>query len=137
MKRLKEYIELQQHTEMSDMEVIVAYFVDNDMEEVAMDAMHKLASAKIEKMRYRDNFIKTWAYSMPSEYLYKTYALDIASNLHRIELDYIVNGEVTGARLEWAKKNFPKIHEPEIYFVPCMEWLAKNGARFKKRVKQN
>lgn len=133
MKNLREYIELQKLTGMSDMEVILSYFIDNDMEEEAMEIAHNLAKAKIKKMKSREGVIKSWAYSIPSEYLYEKYPLKTATMLHRIELDYIVNGEVTNNRLEWAKENFPNIKEPDIYFFPCIEWLEKQGIKFKKK----
>ena len=131
MKQLKEYIDLQKFTGMSDMEIITQYFIDNDIEEEAMEISHNLAKAKIEKMRHRQDIVKTWAYTIPSEYLYKKYSLEVASRLHRIELDYIVNGEVTNGRLEWAKENLPNIKEPEVYFQPCIEWLEEQGIKFK------
>ena len=132
MKQLKDYIEIQKFTDMSDMEIITQYFIDNDMEEEAMELSHNLAKAKIEKMKHRNNIIKTWVYTIPSEYLYQKYSVEIASILHRIELDYIVNGEVTSGRLEWAKENLPNIKEPDVYFQPCVEWLEKHGIKFKE-----
>lgn len=132
MKQLRDYIELQKFTGMSDIEIITSYFIDNDMEEAAMELSHNLAKAKIEKMKHRNNIIKTWAYTIPSEYLYKKYSVEVASRLHRIELDYIVNGEVTNGRLEWAKENLPNIKEPDVYFQPCIEWLAEHGIKFKE-----
>ena len=131
MKELKDYIELQKYTGMTDMEIITAYFIDNDIEEQAMEISHTLAKAKIEKMKYRQDIIKTWVYSLPSNYLYENYSVDVATKLHNIELDYIVNGEVTNRRLEWAKENIPNIKMPEVYFFPCIEWLDKHGIRFK------
>jgi hypothetical protein len=131
MKQLKEYIAMQKFTGMSDMEVILSYFIDNDMEEEAMEVAHNLAKAKIKKMKSREGIIKSWAYSIPSDYLYEKYPLKTATMLHQIELDYIVNGEVTGSRLEWARENFHNIKEPDIYFRPCIEWLEKQGIRFK------
>lgn len=131
MKALKDYIDMQKFFGMSDMEVITQYFIDNDMEEEAMELYHNLAKAKIDKMKHRRNIIKTWAYTIPSEYLYNKYSLDVASRLHRIELDYIVNGEVTNGRLEWAKEHLPNIKEPDVYFQPCIEWLAERGIKFK------
>lgn len=133
MKTLKEYIELQKFTSASDMEIITSYFVDNDMEEDAMEITHKLAKAKIEKMQTRKRIIEEWTYNIPSDYLYEKYPVKIATMLHRIELDYIVNGEVTGARLDWAKENFPNIEEPGVYFQPCMRWLEEQGIMFGKR----
>ena len=132
MKQLKDYIELQKFTGMTDMEIIISYFIDNDIEEEAMELSHNLAKSKIEKLKDRQKIIKSWAYNIPSDYLYKKYSLDIASQLHRIELDYIVNGEVTNSRLEWAKENLPNIKEPGVYFQPCIEWLAKQGIKFKE-----
>lgn len=131
MKTLKDYIELQELTNMSDIEIITSYFIDNDIEEEAMELSHNLAKAKIEKMRCRQDIIKTWAYTIPSEYLYQKYSERIATMLHRIELDYIVNGEVTGQRLEWAKENFPNMKMPEVYFMPCVDWLEEHGIKFK------
>lgn len=130
MKELKDYIKLQKFTGMSDMEIIIAYFTDNDMEEEAMELSHELAKTKIEKMKHRMKVIRDWTYRIPSDYLYKNYPLDIATQLHRIELDYIVNGAVTESRLEWAKENVPNIELPEVYFFPCVDWLEGQGIKF-------
>lgn len=132
MKTLKDYIDLQQLTGMSDIEIITSYFIDNDIEEEAMELSHNLAKTKIEKMRHRQDIIKTWAYTIPSEYLYQKYTPKVATMLHRIELDYIVNGEITGNRLEWARANLPTITMPDVYFMPCVDWLNEHGIKFKE-----
>lgn len=132
MKRLKDYIDWQKISGMSDIEIITSYFIDNDMEEDAMELSHNLAKAKIEKMKNREGIIKTWVYAIPSDYLYENYSVKIATMLHRIELDYIVNGEVTGQRLKWAAENLPNIKMPYVYFQPCIEWLKENGIEFKE-----
>lgn len=131
MKQLKDYIEWQKITGMTDKEIITSYFIDNDMEEEAMELSHNLAKVKIEKMKYRIKNIKEWAYYIPSDYLYENYPIETATSLHRIELDYIVNGEVTEGRLKWAKENIPNIKLPKAYFQPCIEWLDNEGIRFK------
>lgn len=131
MKQLKDYIDLQPYTGMSDIEIITSYFIDNNMEEEAMEITHNLAKAKITKMKQSEWSIKTWAYTLPSEYLYNNYSVKVATMLHRIELDYIINGEVTNNRLEWAKENIPNLKMPEIYFFPCADWLREQGIRFK------
>jgi hypothetical protein len=137
MKQLKDYIDLQPLTGMSDMEIITSYFIDNNMEEEAMEITHNLAKAKITKMKQNEWFIKTWAYTLPSEYLYNNYPVKVATMLHRIELDYIVNREVTNIRLEWAKENIPNLKMPEIYFFPCIDWLKEQGIRFKDDEEEN
>lgn len=137
MKQLKDYIDLQPLTGMSDMEIITSYFIDNDIEEEAMEITHNLAKAKITKMKQNEWFVKSWAYTLPSEYLYNNYPVKVATMLHRIELDYIVNREVTNIRLEWAKENIPNLKMPEIYFFPCIDWLKEQGIRFKDDEKEN
>lgn len=132
MRELKDYIAWQKVTGMSDMEIIMSYFIDNDMEEKAMEVSHNLAKARIEKLKERHGIAKTWAYTIPSDYLYEKYPVKTATALHRIELDFIINGEVTGARLEWAKENLPNIKMPLVYFQPCIEWLEKRGIKFKE-----
>lgn len=132
MKELKDYIKFQKFTGMSDMEIIISYFIDNNIEEEAMELSHNLAKAKIEKMKDRMRSIREWTYHIPSEYLYQKYSIEVATRLHRIELDYIVNGEVTGSRFEWAKENIPNIKLPEVYFFPCVDWLEEQGIKFKE-----
>lgn len=132
MRELRDYIEMQKSTGMSDIEIITSYFIDNDIEEEAMELSHNLVKAKIEKTKHRQSIIKTWAYASPSAYLYQKYSVRTATMLHRVELDYIVNGEVTGQRLEWAKDNFPTMKMPKVYFMPCVDWLAGRGIKFKE-----
>lgn len=130
MKTLKEYITMQKLTGESDLQIIKAYLIDNNMEEKGMEISHELAKSKIEKMKLREYIVKEWAYCIPSDYLYKNYSVDIATQLHRIELDYIVNGAVTESRLEWAKENVPNIKRPYCYFQPCIEWMENKGIKF-------
>ena len=132
MKTLAEYIKLQAITGVSDIEIIRQFFIDNDIEEKGIELSYELTKTKIEKMKHRHHIIKEWTYNIPSEYLYNKYPLDVAVYLHRIELDYIVNGEVTDYRLEWAKENLPNIKEPEVYFQPCINWLTEHGIKFQK-----
>lgn len=134
MSTLKSYTDIQHLTKATDMEIIVQYLIDNDMEEKAMEICHKLAQAKIQKIKDRQHIIKEWTYCIPSDYLYRNYPIEIATKLHQIELDYIVNGEVTDSRLEWAKANIPNIEEPLVYFQPCRRWLEENGIRFKEEL---
>ena len=93
-----------------------------------------LAAAKTSKLeRHIDNF-KTWAYYLPSQYLYKTYDLETATKLHQLELNYLANDrELSNSGLKWASENIPNIKEPEIYFRPLVDWLEKKGIRFKER----
>ena len=132
MKELRDYIELQKLTGMTDMQIIKAYFIDNDMEEEAMELSHNLAKSKIEKMKRQEGIVREWTSYLPSKYLYENYDLDIADRLHTLELDYLSNGcKLSGNRLKWAEENIPNIAPPEAYFQPLIEWLDDRGIRFK------
>ena len=131
MITLKELVEYQKITGKTDIGIITDFFIENDMEEEGMELANRLAKAKIEKMQKERHWIREWAYTIPSGYLYEKYPEKIATMLHRVELDYIVNGKVTGSRLEWAKKDIPHLDTPAIYFQPCLRWLQKNGINFK------
>lgn len=63
-----------------------------------IEMITELASAAIEK---KDSNLRRveWASMLPSKYLYETYSLDIADQLHAIELDYIVHGKVGEKKL--------------------------------------
>lgn len=130
MTTLKNLIAYQELTGETDEQIICRYFIENNLEEQGMELSNKLAKSKIDKMKHREMIIKEWCYNIPSQYLYETYDLTTASMLHRIELDYIVNGEVTEHRLKWASENLPYIKLPSTYFYPCIDWLAKQGIMF-------
>ena len=131
MTTLAELVAWQKVTGKTDLDIIAEFLIVNDMEEDGMDLANRLAKAKIDKMRKSRRRIREWAYTIPSGYLYETYPEKIATMLHRVELDYIVNGEVTGSRLEWAKKNIPNLDTPRLYYQPCMQWLQKHKIYFK------
>ena len=69
MRELKDYIAWQKVTGVSDMEIIMSYFIDNDMEEKAKEVSYNLAKARIEKLKERHDIAKTWTYTIPSDYL--------------------------------------------------------------------
>lgn len=131
MRTLKDLVENQKWNNMSDQEVIRQYFILNDIEEQGMDIINDLAKSKIKKMKKREERINTWACILPVDYLYENYDLSIAIELHNIALDFLINGEVTGHQLKWAKENLLDIKMPKIYFQPCVKWLKDNGIYFK------
>ena len=132
MITLKQLVEEQKYTEMSDIAVIKTFFITNDMEEEGMDLIHELTKSKVEKLKRERYMVKTWASALPSKYLYQKYDLDTADRLHNLELNYISNGgELSTGYLEWAKENIPNIKMPQVYFRPLIEWLEDKGVRFK------
>ena len=119
---------------LTDIQIIKSFLTINDLEEEGIDLIHELTKSKIEKMKKRQHIIEEWVYILPSKYLYENYDLDIANALHRLELNYLINGgELDKRFLDWAKENIPKIVQSEVYFFPLVDWLADKGIKFQNR----
>lgn len=133
MKRLKDLIEEQKFSDISDIEIIKQFFVLNDMEEDGIGIINDLVKSKVWKLRRKNYMVEEWVCMLPSKYLYKTYSLEVADKLHLLELDYLTHGgELSKNHLKWAEENLPNIKEPEAYFRPLIEYLKENGIEFKK-----
>ena len=132
MVTLKQLVEEQQFTGMSDIGVVKTFFDKNDMEEEGMELIYELTKIKVGKMKRDQDVVKTWTSALPSKYLYEKYDLDTADKLHNLELNYISHGsKLSKNYLEWAKENIPNIKMPQVYFRPLIEWLDDKGIRFK------
>ena len=132
MVTLKQLMEEQKFTGMSDLSVIKMFFDANDMEEEGMDLIQELTKSKVAKLKRRQRQVEEWTSHLPSKYLYQNYDLDVADRLHTLELDYLSHGcELSDARLKWAKENIPNIEKPYFYFQPLVEYLDDKGIRFK------
>ena len=92
----------------------------------------KLTLSKIDKLKSEYRSVREWTSYLPSKYLYENYDLEIADNLHTLELDFLSHGsKLSYQRLRWAKENIPNIELPKIYFRPLIELLDNKGIRFK------
>lgn len=132
MITLKQLVNEQKFNGMSDIQIIKTFFDLNDMEEEGMDLIHELTKTKVAKLKHKEIIVREWTSHLPSDYLYENYPLDIASNLHILELDYLSYGcELSNSRLKWAEENIPNIKMPKVYFRPLIEWLDDKGIRFK------
>ena len=132
MITLKELVQNQAWTDATDIQIIKAYFEMNDLESDGIDIISELTKSKINKIKNRYAVAETWVCMLPSKYLYEKYELDIADRLHRLELDYLMNGgELSDKQLKWAKENVPNIRMPECYFQPLIAWLEDREIRFK------
>ena len=132
MITLKELIQNQTWSDATDIQIIKAYFELNDLETDGIDIISELTKTKINKIKNKYEVAETWVCMLPSKYLYENYSLDIADRLHRLELDYLMNGcELSDKQFKWAKKNVPNIKMPECYFQPLIVWLEEKGIKFK------
>lgn len=132
MITLEKLLHEQKYNGMSDIGIIRAFFELNDLEEEGFDLIHELTQSKINKLKYNQRIMREWSSYLPSKYLYENYDLEIADKLHTIELDFLSHGsQLSYERLQWAKENIPNIKLPQVYFRPLIEWLDKEGIRFK------
>ncbi len=132
MITLKELVQNQTWNDATDIQVIKAYFELNDLESDGIDIISELTKAKINKIKNKYETAETWVCMLPSKYLYENYELDVADRLHRLELDYLMNGgKLSDKQLKWAKENIPNIKMPECYFQPLIAWLEGKGIKFK------
>lgn len=132
MITLKELVQNQAWNDATDLQIIKAYFELNDLEADGIDIISELTKSKINKIKNRYAVAETWVCMLPSKYLYENYSLDIADRLHRLELDYLMNGgELSDKQLKWAEENVHNIKMPECYFQPLIAWLEEKGIEFK------
>ena len=133
MVTLKQLVNQQEFfDDMSDIDIIRTFFVENDMEEEGLQLIYQLTEAKLNKMKRQQRIVKEWTSRLPSKYLYEKYNLETANKLHILELDFLSNGcKLSDDRLEWAKENIPNTKMPKLYFRPLIEWLDDKGIRFK------
>lgn len=132
MITLKELVQEQTWNDMTDIQIIRAYFELNDLESSGIDIISELTKSKINKIKNKYETAETWVCMLPSKYLYENYEIDVADRLHRLELDYLMNGgELSDKQLRWAKENVPNIKVPECYFQPLIAWLEEREIRFK------
>lgn len=132
MITLKQLVEEQKLTGITDIQIIRTFLTENDLEEEGMDLIYELTKSKVEKLKHQQGIVQGWVSYLPSQYLYENYDLETAHRLHNLELDYLSYGcKLSDSRLKWAKENIPNIKEPVLYFQPLVKWLAERGIRFK------
>ena len=132
LKKLKDLVDEQQLSGMSDMEVILYYLASNNLEESAIDLINDLVKSKISKFKQYKFEVRQWVPNFHTSYLYETYPLDIADMLYKLQIDYIVNDrELSDVKIKWAQDHIPSIEIPEVYYQPLIEYLDSKGIRFK------
>lgn len=134
MITLEQLIKNQKCTGMSDIQIVKTFFDLNNMEEEGMELIYELSKNKIEKLKQERRTVRQWTSYLPSKYLYDNYDLEIADDLHTLELDFISHGlNLTEGRLEWAREHLPNIERPQVYFNPLVDWLKDRGIEFKSK----
>ena len=115
----------------SDKEIIVEYFVQNNMEYEGMNLLISLAKNKTQKVQNELDYIKSWIpvkIDMTKVHGYK----EVGEKLNQIITCQICGFELPNDLLEWAKENIPNMKLPQLMFMDTVKWLKeKYGIRFK------
>lgn len=115
----------------NDKEIIVEYFVQNNMEYEGMNLLISLARNKAQKVQDELDYIKSW---MPNKVdMTKVYSCkEVGENLNQIITYQICGFELPNELLEWAKENIPNMELPQLMFRDTIKWLKeKYGIEFK------
>lgn len=108
----------------SDTQIIVEYFVQNNMEYEGMNLLISLARNKAQKVQDELNYIKSWipnTVDMTKVYTCK----EVGENLNRIITCQICGFELPNELLEWAKENIPNMELPQLMFRDTIKWLKE------------
>jgi len=115
----------------NDKEIIVEYFVQNNMEYEGMNLLISLARNKAQKVQDELDYIKSW---IPVKIdMTKVYSCkEVGENLNQIITCQICGFELPKSLLEWAKENIPNMELPQLMFMDTVKWLKeKYGLEFK------
>lgn len=134
MPSLKEFIDMQPITHMSDIEIIREWFCQNECEQDGLELIAQLSKSKTDKLENQMQYARTWIPIVPDVYHgnNKKVSLEIAEKLNKITKLHLLNQSLSEELINWAKEVIPTIDTPKVIFVPMVEWLkSEYGIEFK------
>lgn len=140
---LKELIDSQKYTGVSDIDIIKFWFVSNDKESEGISLMAELSKAKMDKIEDTLGYARAWIPNIPLIYeanigCKHPVSKDIAAKLDVIVLYHLLDMPLSDVLLNWAKENIPTMESPTIMFRPAIEWLKNEyGIEFVDREFKN
>jgi len=144
MTTLRELIARQYLTSETDLEVILKWFIENNLEQEGLELIPKLAKSKSDKLEEVLNYARSWIPNtiipLPkrSKGAKKIHYYDAPTthNLSLIVQCSILKVELPPYLKEWAEKTIPTMDTPTLFFMPTVEWLKdKYNIRFKDDMK--
>lgn len=135
MKTLKELVEWQKVTDLSDLQIIRTWFIENNMESEGLSIIADLAESKANKLQDTLTYARSWLPILPD--LEKSnrglLTKEQADILQKVITIFLLGMDLKESGFySWAEQEIPKMKCPKIIFVPCVKWLdEKYGIRFK------
>lgn len=128
MTTLEELISIQKYTGLSDIEIIKAWFIDNDKESEGINLMAELSKSQFDKVDRQLKNAQTWIPIVPDTYesnksmKYKV-SKEEGKYLNKITQSFLLGLDLNDDLLNWAKTNIPNMNTPTTIFVPMVKWL--------------
>lgn len=131
MITLRELIARQYLTSETDLEIILKWFTENNLEQEGLELIPKLAKSKSDKLEEVLNYAKSWIPNIiipipkQSKGAKKIHYYDVTTthNLSLIVQCSILNVELPSYLKEWAEKTIPTMNTPTLFFMPATVWL--------------
>ena len=150
MKSLKELLE-SHGSFLNDDEIIVKYFVENNLEDKGLEILTRLSRAKINKLSWQLEYARNWCgmFALNTENSRVSFG-EHAEKMVALQQWYMLNVEpyadnkvCDGAleRSEGIMEILALVHTIDLpknafFFRPCLDWLHSKGIYFKNEVKE-
>lgn len=143
MKTLKELVDMQVITGKSDEELVVEWFLANDMAEKGIEIISQLATKKIKKQQetlyWLHGDLTMYA---GDKYLIETLGVENGCEMNRAIQFWIITTRIGGnfeedypSIVEWLRKFVPTVKQPFIFWRAFGDWLEEKGIYFKDQKK--
>lgn len=134
MITLKELVNMQSFTGETDTEIIIKYFVKNDLESEGINLMNILAKAKCDKLSNELGKVKgDLSLYGGADILYKKFGNKIGGRLNTIIILFILGYDIEkdyAGHFEWLKETIPTLKAPKIFWGEFYRWLESKGIYF-------
>lgn len=125
---LKELVDNQKYTGLSDIDIIKAWFVSNGKESEGISLITELSEAKVNKLENTLNYARMWIPNLPDMYTANvgsknSVPKDVAHKLDAIIQYHLLDMPLSETLLNWARETIPTMNTPTIIFRPAIEWL--------------
>lgn len=117
---------------LSDEEIIVKYFVENNIEDRGLTLLPKLAEEKCQKLQKELDYAKTWGCCL-TDMNEVVKDKEVAKLLNRIQLHAALGKPLSEsvALFAHAQETIPNIEVPRMFFMPAIGYLHKYDIHFK------
>jgi hypothetical protein len=134
MITLKELVEMQRFNQKTDTEIIIDYYVLNDLESEGINLMNILAKEKCDKLSDELNKVKgSLSMYAGSSILYGKFGKETGGRLDHIIILFILGYDIEKdypTHFQWLKETIPTLKCPKVFWREFYEWLISKGIYF-------